>query len=481
MHSTHIFLSILCVGYLTIVQGHSYFSSISIDGVSHTEGDCIRPHPGSEYDYPISALDRPTGLTSNDMTCGWLPAASRSANRKCAVNPGSTIVLQWHYEMGLASDTFIIDPSHKGPCIVYMAKSDTGAGNVWFKIFEDGYNQATKQWCVDKLRANGGKFTVNIPTDISSGNYLFRAELIALHEGDQLYGAQPYVGCAELTVGGSGTSNPSGVAIPGVYSANDAGIHFDIYTGRNPAYPIPGPALYVSGSGSGSTPNPPAAVTTGKVTTGKVTTGKVTTGKASVTTGASRAVTTGKITTGAPKITTGKQTVSVTTGAAQKITTGAAQKITTGAAQKITTGKQTVSVTTGVAQKITTGTSSDMCYLPGTPNINGKINSSPPTCGVNAKKARCADGQCCSKYGYCGPIKETDGKYYEDGKQVTEAYAFYLYCNATTADYRKVPCSSVGLLQSNNLENANASEAHSLQSKLWMLVASVVLLGAVWL
>jgi len=270
-----------------LVNGHTYFSSITIDGVVHPENDCMRPHPSNEYDYPISQLGRTNGLSTNDMTCGWLPAASRPANKKCPVNPGSKVTLQWHYEMGLgSSDNFIIDPSHKGPCLVYMAKSESGSGPVWFKIFEDGYNRTSKKWCVDKLRANGGKFEVTIPTDIAPGNYLFRGELIALHEGDQLYGAQPYVGCAELTVGGSGTVDPPAkVAIPGAYSPTDPGIHFDIYTGSNPAYPIPGPALYISAAqGNPSTPVPPnvpVPVTSRAATTRAATTSKVTSGRAS--------------------------------------------------------------------------------------------------------------------------------------------------------------------------------------------------------
>jgi len=298
----------------SLVTGHCYFSSVTIDGVVHAENDCMRPHPEDEYDYPISQLQRPTGLTSNDMTCGWLPAASRPANHKCAVNPGSKVTFQVHYEMGLgSSDTFIIDPSHHGPCLAYMAKSDTGAGAVWFKIFEDGYNRTSRQWCVDKLRANLGKFTVTIPTDIAPGNYLLRGELIALHEGDQLYGAQPYVGCTEITVGGTGTVDPPGkVAIPGVYTATDPGIHFDIYTGGNPAYPIPGPPVYISAATApppSATPPPSTPVTTARSTTAKATTHaagsttkKMTTGMASIPATTGRVVSAGS-TTKAPVVT----------------------------------------------------------------------------------------------------------------------------------------------------------------------------------
>jgi len=301
-------LAICLIAFAELINAHGYFSSITVDGTAYAEGICMRPHPENQYDYPISSLDRPTGLQSADMTCGWLPAAGKASSKSCAVNPGSTVTFQFHYEMGLgASDTFYIDPSHKGPCLVYMAKASTnGAGNVWFKVFEDGYDTVSKSFCVTRMRANGGKFSFPIPTDITPGDYLLRGELIALHEGDQLYGAQPYVGCAQITVGGSGTVNPPGVAIPGVYTANDAGIHFDIYTSKITSYPIPGPAVYVSGSAPTPTPAPaptptPAATTARVVvpaTTGKAQTatstssGKATTGKSSTT---GKPATTGKM------------------------------------------------------------------------------------------------------------------------------------------------------------------------------------------
>lgn len=273
MEKTLILLVVLST-YIALVSSHAYLSSITVDGLAYKEGVCGRPHPSSKYDYPIAEGGRTNGLSSNDMTCGWLPSAAKAADKKCPVNPGSSITLQWHYEKGMGDkDTFIIDPSHKGPCIVYMAKSETGAGKVWFKVFEDGYDAASKKFCVTRLRENKGKMTFKLPTDITPGNYLMRAELIALHEGHELNGAQPYVGCFEITMGGSGTVNPSNlVSIPGVYTPNDAGIYFNIYKSFS-SYPIPGPKVYASGATTPtpppSTPPPPAATTAKKAITTK--------------------------------------------------------------------------------------------------------------------------------------------------------------------------------------------------------------------
>lgn len=234
---------------------HTYLSSVVLNGVELGEGDCVRSHPLSAYDSPI------TFLNSTNMTCGFLPESSHAANRKCPITAGSTIGIQWHHQDNASTDD-IIDVSHLGPILFYLAKSDTGAGNVWFKIYEDGYTPDNAQWAVNRLLANGGKVNFTIPSDISPGNYLLRGELLALHNAYALDGVQPYVGCVELTISGSGSSNPAGVAFPGYYSDTDPGMLFNIYTPFT-SYPIPGPALYTSAtSGTGSSSTGSATPTT---------------------------------------------------------------------------------------------------------------------------------------------------------------------------------------------------------------------------
>lgn len=285
---------------ISSVVGHSVMTSIIVNGVVQTS--CLRPYPSSKYDYPISDKTNPSGLQSSAMTCGW-PGEKPYAASKCSVPAGSTVSFQWHYVNDLSdtaavnADTYYIDPSHKGPCLAYMARSDNGTGPVWFKIYENGYDASTKQFCVDKLRANNGLFTVQIPSDLAPGNYLIRAELIALHEAFQVGGAQPYVHCAEFTITGSGTSIPSTnlVSIPGVYTATEPGIYFDIYDGFK-IYPTVGPPLYVAGSSSSSSSSTtgvtPATNGSTPATTGKA---PANTGNAPATTGRIVKSTTGRV------------------------------------------------------------------------------------------------------------------------------------------------------------------------------------------
>jgi cellulase len=99
--------------------------------------------------------------------------------------------------------------SHKGPIIVYIAPTaSNGAGNVWVKLAESGYNSGT--WAVDTLIANKGQHSFTLPSVLAAGNYLIRPEIIALHEADAAYnvnparGAQFYMECIQLQVTGSG-------------------------------------------------------------------------------------------------------------------------------------------------------------------------------------------------------------------------------------------------------------------------------------
>ena len=89
----------------------------------------------------------------------------------------------------------------------------------WFKIFESGYDPETDTWGNDVINLGCGKQPLTIPSDIAPGDYLLRAETIALHAAGGQGGAQFYMSCYQLTVTGSGNAGPSTVKLPGAYSA----------------------------------------------------------------------------------------------------------------------------------------------------------------------------------------------------------------------------------------------------------------------
>jgi cellulase len=126
-----------------------------------------------------------------------------------------------------------------GPCSSFLG--DTGS--PWFKISQDVYNAQTNIWASDALANNNHSYTVTIPRNIVPGQYLLRHEILALHGGGTIGGAQFYPVCIQLTVQGGGSFKPAGnVSLPGSYSPTDPGIHFSPYLGNanNAAYVAPG-------------------------------------------------------------------------------------------------------------------------------------------------------------------------------------------------------------------------------------------------
>ena len=92
-----------------------------------------------------------------------------------------------------------IGGNHFGPVMVYMSKVDDAASadgsTPWFKVFESGYDAATDTWGNDVINEGCGKQELTLPSDIADGDYLLRAETIALHTAGQPGGAQFYMSC----------------------------------------------------------------------------------------------------------------------------------------------------------------------------------------------------------------------------------------------------------------------------------------------
>lgn len=96
-----------------------------------------------------------------------------------------------------------------------------------------------------RLGIGKSSFSVNIPSCIPAGDYLLRAEHIGLHGASSPGGAQFYISCAQLTVTGGGSTEPSAkVAFPGAYKASDPGIQININYPVPTTYQNPGPAVF---------------------------------------------------------------------------------------------------------------------------------------------------------------------------------------------------------------------------------------------
>ena len=145
----------------------------------------------------------------------------------CAVKAGEVVSVNYVHP----PSNGIISSSHKGPCLVYMAKKDGNKIGGFFKIFQDGYSDG--EWCTMKFLANRGKLNFKIPMGVPNGDYVLRTEAIALHKAGKIGGSQSYITCIDISViGGTNTSLPTNLLhfgrSPSVYSATEPGILFDL-------------------------------------------------------------------------------------------------------------------------------------------------------------------------------------------------------------------------------------------------------------
>jgi lytic cellulose monooxygenase (C1-hydroxylating) len=130
-----------------------------------------------------------------------------------------------------------------------------GSSGQWFKIFENGWSAKgsvgdDNNWGTKDLNSCCGKMDVKIPKALPDGDYLLRAEALALHTAGSSGGAQFYVSCYQVTMsGGNGTLPTSGlVKFPGAYKASDPGILVNIHAALKGNYVVPGPPVIPGGT-----------------------------------------------------------------------------------------------------------------------------------------------------------------------------------------------------------------------------------------
>ena len=228
------------------VAAHATFQQLWVDGVD-MGSQCARVPPSNS---PVE------DVTSQNMRCN---AGTSPVSKKCGVKAGSTVTIEMHQQPNDRScGSEAIGGSHYGPVMAYLAKvSDSSSGTPsggFFKIFQDSYakkagsaNGDADYWGTKDLNACCGRMSFKIPSDIAAGDYILRAEAVALHTAASLKGAQFYMTCYQLQITGGGSASPAGVSIPGAYSAQDPGILVNIHGAMN-GYTAPGPAVYSGGS-----------------------------------------------------------------------------------------------------------------------------------------------------------------------------------------------------------------------------------------
>ncbi len=173
-----------CAG---LASGHTIFVQLEADGTTHPISHGVRT---VSYDGPISDVG------SSSLACNGPPNdAPRATDAVLDVRAGSTVNAVWRHTLGSGPGD-VMDPSHLGPTLAYLKKvddaaTDSGVGAGWFKIQEDGLSGGV--WGTSKVINNAGKHAIPIPSCLPDGQYLLRAEMIALHGASSPQGAQLYV------------------------------------------------------------------------------------------------------------------------------------------------------------------------------------------------------------------------------------------------------------------------------------------------
>ncbi|CAL1701036.1 unnamed protein product [Somion occarium] len=223
----------------TCANAHFTMQYIWINGVDQGQNVDIRVPPNNN---PV------TDVTSKDLTCN-VNGLSGSGVSTATVPAGATITFEWHqHDQRTGEDA--ISGGHKGAVQVYVAKAPSdaasfdGQGAVWTKIYSSGLvDPSSQEWATDVVNTNGGKHSVTLPASLPAGQYLLRAEIIALHVAQSYPGAQFYIGCAQVNISGGGSASPPKIAIPGAYKSTDPGITVNIYNNLQ-GYTAPGGAVW---------------------------------------------------------------------------------------------------------------------------------------------------------------------------------------------------------------------------------------------
>ncbi|KIL92478.1 hypothetical protein FAVG1_03656 [Fusarium avenaceum] len=240
----------------TTVSAHAQVYGLWVNGKDQGDGR-------STYIRSPASNSPVKDLSSPNLVCNV--NGGKAAPKFAKAAAGDEVTFEWYHD-NRGDD--IIDGSHKGPIITYVAPytENDGTGAIWTKIAEDGYDGS--EWAVTKLIKNKGKATFTLPSALKAGKYLVRQEIIAHHESNEAFNANPargaqfYPSCAQIEVTGSGTAVPDEkFDFNKGYTYSDKGIVFDIYNFSG-SYSIPGPAVWKgtsTGSGSETKPETPAA------------------------------------------------------------------------------------------------------------------------------------------------------------------------------------------------------------------------------
>ena len=222
------------------VWAHTVVSSF----MKINQNPSLRPAGASNaINTPIQSVSSPTVMCNVN--------GNTPASQVTTLTAGQIASVTWSQDLSGKGESLPV--SHKGPCFIYIARTDTTDNLRWSKIYHAGYSTSRKKWCTDDLITLGGLLEFEVPLGIENGPHIIRAEYIALHSAQQVDGAQYYMSCMDVSiVGGKGNKPTNPVKIPsdGWIKNTDPGVKIDIYQMKDGVdYTIPGPPIENFGVG----------------------------------------------------------------------------------------------------------------------------------------------------------------------------------------------------------------------------------------
>ncbi|KAH7355784.1 glycoside hydrolase [Pyrenochaeta sp. MPI-SDFR-AT-0127] len=185
-----------------------------------------------------------------------------STDMRCNSGASSGVALDTQTYTVAAGDTlgFAVKDTfgHPGPQQVYISKAPGAAADYdgsgdWVKIYSltyslnvsEGASDGLLKWATHRART----FNFKLPIETPPGEYLIRAEGLALHAAHKPDKSQFYVACAQINVTGTGEGVPGPtILFPGGYQWNSTGVLIPEFWSRITNYTAPGPSLWPKGT-----------------------------------------------------------------------------------------------------------------------------------------------------------------------------------------------------------------------------------------
>jgi hypothetical protein len=243
---------------------HGSLRNVNIDGLL-VPGPIPAQEPGEFAIREVFSVDPVKGTDNPDLNCG---AGARNAALVADVKPGSVLKFNW------ANGEEGPWPHNTGPILTYMAPCGPGGcvnfdpkDAEFFKIDEKGINPATGTWFqADIFQNQDATSDVVLPSNLPSGEYLVRHEIIGLHLGTQEGGAEFYPSCTQVRmIQPDNTSSKFSLPdasfttkFPGGYGPQDPGILVPNVYDSNLDYQFPGPQVIPASVSSDPAPEDPA-------------------------------------------------------------------------------------------------------------------------------------------------------------------------------------------------------------------------------